>query len=64
MGKNEKYHKHTPSNPGMPDKITSVIQNPETGQRGEATGYEGGTKSFKDLDKIAYERMKEDKSKE
>lgn len=60
MGKHDKYHKYEPSIPGMPGKKVSVIIDKETGQRGEATGYEG-VESFDELDKKAYERMKQDK---
>ena len=64
MGKYEKYHKYHKTIPGMSDKIESVIKDKETGQRGSAEDYEGGNQSFDDLDKKAFERMKQEKKNE
>jgi hypothetical protein len=57
MDKYIRHHKHELSILGMPWKKVSVIKDKDTGQRGEAMDYEG--QSFENLDKKAWERMKQ-----
>ena len=59
MDKYIRHHKYELSILGMPWKKVSVIKDKDTGQRGEAMYYEG--ESFENLDRKAWERMKQDK---
>jgi hypothetical protein len=59
MGNYIRHHKYELSILGMPWKKVSVIKDKDMGQRGEAMDYEG--ESFENLDKKAWERMKQDK---
>ena len=61
MGKYIRHHKYELSLLGMPWKKVSVIQDKDTGQRGEAMDCEGDP--FENLDKNAWERMNQDKRK-